>query len=321
MEGILFSLQTTSNMFLTPFFHQVEMSSIMLRLPLKTCLKQKGNREKDLISFRFQVMEVKKSKPRLKIDIFSLSPDGTELYYSLYEDTGDTVYSFSLEDGIEKGVVTADSAPVDMSYYSPRISPNGRMLAFTAVSEESQDSSLFEYELFLLNIDSKEMKQLTDLHASVQSPAFFHNEQKIAFLYQHNRPSQPEQYRLMTVDLESGEPAEISIEALPQSEGGQWFLRALDLSVNSGTIGLLYTLLLVALTLFTRQRLQKIFLPAFVSLGLTIIVFISSFAAAAMMDPWAGIALVMLSAGMMVYTILVFLFALITKLVKKRMMQ
>ncbi|WP_041085813.1 TolB family protein [Jeotgalibacillus soli] len=257
----------------------------------------------------------------MKIDIFSLSPDGTELYYSLYEDTGDTVYSFSLEDGIEKGVVTADSAPVDMSYYSPRISPNGRMLAFTAVSEESQDSSLFEYELFLLNIDSKEMKQLTDLHASVQSPAFFHNEQKIAFLYQHNRPSQPEQYRLMTVDLESGEPAEISIEALPQSEGGQWFLRALDLSVNSGTIGLLYTLLLVALTLFTRQRLQKIFLPAFVSLGLTIIVFISSFAAAAMMDPWAGIALVMLSAGMMVYTILVFLFALITKLVKKRMMQ
>src|SRR5699024_12246624 len=91
-------------------------------------------------------------------------------------------------------------------------------MAITAVSEESQKSSLFKYDLFLMDMDSEKTERLTDLQAAVDSPVFFHYQDTIAFLENTTWSAEPAQYRLRTIDLHDKTLAKIELD-VPKSGG------------------------------------------------------------------------------------------------------
>lgn len=195
------------------------------------------------------------------------------------------------------------------------ISPDNGLVAYTTVSEESKDSSLFEYDLYLKNLKNGDTQRLTDLNSSVVSPVFLNDKKEILFLKYVNWPKEPEEYKLMTVDLETKKLREIALK-LPELKRDNFvMMKAVDNSVNGWTLGILYTVLFMLITLYIKPK--KVFTPAFISLGIGMLTVAASFVFAFMMDPWAGIGVGMLAASLLVCSAVLFIFALILKLYRK----
>src|SRR5699024_184277 len=104
-------------------------------------------------------------KDYFSMDGLSVSKDGKRIFYSEFTGDREVIRAFSLEDKTIKKAVTPKGLSGDQSAYHPQLSPDGQEMAFTAVSEESWYSSLFKYELFLVDMDSEETERLTDLQA------------------------------------------------------------------------------------------------------------------------------------------------------------
>ncbi|PWA12181.1 hypothetical protein DCC39_07030 [Pueribacillus theae] len=268
----------------------------------------------DLFSIEIEDGLVKKltNDDHFSMNNLSISPDGKMLYYSDFDGKEERVYSFS----IENGQVGSDALVLStdgQSYYEPRLSPNGKKLAFTAVSEESQESSTFKYELFLMDLETKQAERLTDFQSAVTSPVFFHKKQKIAFLENANWPKEPAEHRMMMIDLTTHELETVELDT-PQSEGGHWFIQTTDRAVNSLTLAILYTLLLGLISVYLHYRnRRKIYMPAIISFAIAVLAFIASFAVAAMVNPWYGIGLGMLAARIFGCSLIVLLFVFIFK--------
>ncbi|GAE44798.1 hypothetical protein [Mesobacillus boroniphilus] len=92
-------------------------------------------------------------------------------------------------------------------------------------------------------------------------------------------------------------------------------MKTIDYSVNGWTVGLLYTVLLMLITVYVRK--EKVFLPALISLAIGLFTLAASFVVAAALDPWAGIGVGMLAAGLLACTIVLFIFAFAMKLLRK----
>ncbi|GIN21236.1 TolB family protein [Siminovitchia fordii] len=245
----------------------------------------------------------------------SLSPDGQNIYYSEFDGLNERIYSYSLESGkvnTKPSILPAKIAN-KQSFNEPQLSPSGKQLAFTDVSRESQEKSLFKYDLFLLNLETKKMERLTDLKKAVTSPVFFHKENKIAFLENTNWPDEPAEYQLMILNVTTHSLEAVKLDT-PQSKGGNRFIQMLNHTVNSLTLAILYMLLLSLLSVYLHYYYPgKMYLPVTVSLAIGILAFISSFAVAAMVNPWYGIGLGMLAAGILGCSFIVVLFILIFK--------
>jgi hypothetical protein len=264
-------------------------------------------------------------------DLFSVKIDGTSmqqltdrdfntmesLVYStekkeiIFKDFDD-LNAFDLEDQRVYAADFSGKLPADIFHIT--ISPEKNAIAFTTIAEESQDSSLFEYDLFFKDLQNGDIERLTDLNSSVVSPVFFNQKNEILFLEYFNWPKEPEEYRLRTVNLETQQVKEAALE-MPELKASNFAMKALDYSVNSWTVGLLYTVLLMLITVYVFPR--KVFFPSIISLSIGIIAIAASFVVAAMVDPWAGIGVGMLATGILVCTIIVFLFALALKFFKK----
>src|SRR5699024_9412925 len=140
-------------------------------------------------------------KDYFSMDGLSVSKDGKRIFYSEFTGNREVICSFSFEDGTIKKAITQKGIAGDQSAYHPQISSDEKKMALTAVSEESQNSSLFKYDLFLMDMDSEKTERLTDLQAAVDSPVFFHYQDTIAFLENTTWSAEPAQYRLRTIDL------------------------------------------------------------------------------------------------------------------------
>jgi hypothetical protein len=242
----------------------------------------------------------------------SISNDGKQLFYSLFE-TKEELYAFTINEMKELKVETAAGISDDM--YSAVFSQDKKLLAYTAVSEESKNSSLFEYELYLRNTETNETKQLTHLKTSVQSPVFFHHTNNIAFLEYKNWPGDPEQYQLMTVSID-GKPVLIDLD-LPTSEENHWFIKTIDFLLSDIAIAVYYVLLLGGVTVYLQRNSGKVFLPSYISIGLAVLIFISSFVIGAITNPWFGIGLAMVAITVFICSILLLVFAFIVKRIVK----
>lgn len=238
-----------------------------------------------------------------------LSSDGKELYYKDYTD----LYTFNLEKGTESLAALTKNIPKDPFHLT--FSPDGNSIAYTAVSKESMNSSLYEYELFLRDLVSSKSKQLTKLKTAIVSPVFLNKENKIIFLEHTNWSGIPEEYKIMTVDLETEELKEIHLD-LTKEDSGNLVMKTIDNAVNGWSIAILYTLLLFMGTLLCRTG--KIYLPSLISLCLALLGISASFVVAATIDPWMGIGIGTLAAGIMGCTIISFLFAFGMKFYRKR---
>jgi dipeptidyl aminopeptidase/acylaminoacyl peptidase len=264
-------------------------------------------------------------------DLFSVKIDGTSmqqltdrdfntmesLVYAaekkkiIFKDFED-LNAFDLED---QRVYAADfngKLPNDIFYLT--LSPEKNAVAFTTIAEESKDTSLFEYDLFFKDLQTGDTERLTNMNASVVSPVFFNQKNEILFLEYFNWPKEPEKYKLRTVSLETQKVKEVKLE-MPELETSNFAVKAVDYTVNSWTVGMLYTVLLMLVTVYVFPG--KVFLPSIISLSIGMLTIAASFVVAAMYDPWAGIGVGMLATGILVCTIIVFLFALALKFFRK----
>ncbi|RSD28716.1 DPP IV N-terminal domain-containing protein [Mesobacillus subterraneus] len=227
----------------------------------------------------------------------------------LFQDDQD-VLAFDLE---EKRIYQSGfSSKLPNDFFYLTYSPSRNMAAYTAVSNESKDSSLFKYELFLRDFTKDHTKRLTDLNTAVVSPVFFHQQENILFLENVNWPNVPEEYKLMNIDLKTKEMNEINL-GITSSQSRNPVMKAINYTVNGWTVGLLYTLLLLLLTVYVK----KVYLPSLISLAIALLSVAASFIVAAAIDPWAGIGVGMLAAGMLACTIVAFIFAFVWKFIRK----
>ena len=287
-----------------------------IAMPADDFLKPEGEKDNgaDLFTVATEGGEAVKltDKDSFAMDGLAVSADGQTLYYTEFDGV-QKLTAYSLEDGTEntplQGFLRGD-------VYQPEFSPNNKLLAYTAVSEASRDNgSTFEYELFLLETSTGETDKLTSYRASVTSPAFFHEDNRIAFLAQPNWPSQPEDFEVMTVDASTGEILPLRLDVPETTSGFQlailayWFTNPIMMTV-------LYLLLFGLLTVYSKSAKNQVYLPAHASAVLTILVIGGSFAAG-VYDPWMGIGLFMLAGGLTGCTAGIYVFALVYSSLKK----
>ena len=178
---------------------------------------------------------------------------------------------------------------------------------------------MFEYELFLFDIENRQTKRLTNLDSSVVSPRFFKDQNQIAFLENTNWPQDPAKHALKVLDLETEKIDAIEID-LSHPKSNHRLLKTIDIFANGSTVAVLYVILLglfsTYLSFFYSKR--KAYIPAIVSLVLTVLGFISSFVVAMIVDPWYGIGLGMLTAALLVCTLIIFGYTFALNLFLKR---
>lgn len=247
----------------------------------------------------------------------SVTPDGKAIYYNLYNGQKERIFLFSLENSEEKEASISEVLP--KVSYNYQLSPNEDKLAYTTISEESLNRPHFEYELFLIDVEERQPKRLTNLQSSVVSPRFLHHKNQIAFLENTSWPIPPDKHNLYVLDLETEDLQPVEL-ALSTQVSGLWFIKGINQLVNGYTIALLYMILIGLLITYLHQyhEKRKSYAPAIASLILTAIVLISSFFVAIIVDPWIGIGLGMLAVALLVCTLLVFGYAFILNFVSKK---
>ncbi|TYR81489.1 DUF5050 domain-containing protein [Priestia megaterium] len=287
-------------------------------VPAEDFKKREGEQERgfDLYSIDTSSGKQKRltDKNHFSMNSLSSSPDGKQIFYTLFEGENERLYSFSIEGGTENAAAIPKEMPRDL--YHSALSPDGNSLAFTAVSKESQNSSLYEYELFVSNLKSGKTKQLTNLNSSIESPVFFHQQNKIAFLEHINWPADPAQFTLSTIDIDTKKVDAVTLN-IPAEKSEAWLLKSVNRMVNIYTIGGVYTILLALVTVYVHFQFQKKYLIAIISLILSIITLAASFVVAALMDPWYGIGVGGLAAGLFICTIFIFIFSFLLGFVKR----
>ncbi|WP_226675155.1 TolB family protein [Mesobacillus jeotgali] len=281
-------------------------------MPAEEFKKTEGETQEgyDLFSVKIDGSQMEQLTDRdfYTMDSLVFSAEKKEILFKDFDDLN----VFDLED---QRVYTADfSSEMPADIFHLTLSPKLNSLAFTTITDESKDTSLFEYDLFLKDLQNGETQRLTDLNSSVVSPVFFNDKNEILFLEYLNWPQEPEEYKLRTVDIGTKKLKEIRLE-MPDLESSNFVIKAIDYSVNSWTVGLLYTVLLMLITVYVKH--EKVFLPSLISLAIGLLTLAASFVVAVTVDPWAGIGVGMLAAGLLVCTIVLFIFAFVMKLLRK----
>ncbi|GAA3720594.1 hypothetical protein GCM10022378_08200 [Salinicoccus jeotgali] len=194
----------------------------------------------------------------------------------------------------------------------PTLSSDGASLAYTAQAGES-DKGTYIYELFLTDTETEEVEQLTNQDASVMSPAFFNNEERLAFLVQEDWPSEPAVYEIQTISYEGDDMAPLEVE-MPETSGGVDFGTMLDKSINTATLTLLY-LLTFGLAIVYAELHGRTLIPVAASALLTVLVIITMFFG--LDDPWRTIGMMMLSVWLLGCTGVLLVFALLYRKTKR----
>ncbi|UYZ23881.1 TolB family protein [Mesobacillus jeotgali] len=281
-------------------------------MPAEESLKSEGETKEgfDLFSVKIDGSGMQQLTDRDFYTMESLifSAEKKEIIFKDFDD----INAFDLED---QRVYTSDlhgKMPNDV--FNLTLSPERNAVAYTMVAGESKENSLYEYELFYQDLQNGEKKRLTDLNTSVVSPQFFNEENEILFLAYINWPGEPEEYTLRTVNLETKKLEELTLD-MPELQPSNFVMKAIDYSVNSWTVGLLYTVLFMLITVYVFPA--RVFLPSFISLSIGMLTIVASIIVAATVDPWAGIGVGMLATGVLACTIVQFIFAFGLKLYKK----
>jgi Tol biopolymer transport system component len=133
----------------------------------------------------------------------SLTPDGKRLFFN----TGkkERLFNFVNLDQPEKIIsISPDYEKViEDSCYHPLLSPDGQKIVFTARSRGQEvPSAYYQYELFLMDVNTKNTTQLTRLGFDTIPRFFSHDQNKIYFLNDTNWPKKPEILQWMVINID-----------------------------------------------------------------------------------------------------------------------
>lgn len=171
--------------------------------------------EFDIYSIDVSGENMKQLTFRSEYDMSSLgvTADGKSLLVETFKDE-QSVHLFSLEDPTHFETIRPDGnfgSDKAKDIYDATLSPTDEYIAFMAVSSKSSNSNLYEYELFLMDMRSKQVKQLTHLGSHIGNPAFFHTEEKLLAVQNTNWASRPEKYQLWVMNFEGIDLQKIEI--------------------------------------------------------------------------------------------------------------
>ncbi|WP_409296813.1 DUF5050 domain-containing protein [Peribacillus sp. SCS-26] len=243
------------------------------------------------------------------MNTLALSEDGKELYYSLYNGSRETITAYSIERGTEKSAEGSAKLPAES--FAIQVSPDNSQIAYTTISEESRNSSLYEYELHILDKETGETERMTNLRKSVTSPLFFHNGSRIAFLEYENWSATPEKYKFYIQDIDSKKLESISF-SVPSGKPFNGVLYMMSSLVDGRALTILYTILLcLTATYCSFFYPHRRYLPAKAGLALAVAGIAVSIGAAVTGNPWMGIALGMLGAALLGASVVAFLYTFI----------
>lgn len=272
-------------------------------------LAEENERGSDLYTIKTNGKDLKKltKLAELPISDISVSNDGKTIYYSVFNEQQE-LRSYDIETE-ENKVLFKDKFAGNIYY--PVHAPNESLLAYTAVSEPSKERDVFEYELYLYNKENALATKLTNYQKAIESPVFFNNQDRLLFLGQKNWPEEPAKYELITMNYNGGILEKLELD-LPKGDRITSIRVLLDRIINGPVLFVLYVLLFGLWTLYMKDTSKSIYKPAKVS---AVLIGISALGMLALsfFEPWIGIGLTMVLAGLVVATLIVFGFAYVLK--------
>lgn len=255
-------------------------------------------------------------KNHFSMNTLSISPEGDQVYYTLYNGNREQLTSYSLETGTEGPAENSSELPAEA--YSTIISPDGMKLAYTSIAEESQNSSLYEYELYVMDTETRKKERMTDLNTSVIAPMFFHKGERIAFLENTNWPGIPEKYEFMIQELESKKLEPVTFHMPPETPYNR-ALNAMSNLASGTTVSVAYILLMILIiTYLSYFHHSRRYLPAKINLSLVGVGFVITIAVGIGVNPWMGMAFGGVTAFLLGASILAFLYTFILGRLGKR---
>lgn len=279
-------------------------------IPAEDFKKAEGETKEglDLYSVSITGEDIKQLTDRnhFTMNALSISPDGDQVYYSLYNGNREQLTSYSLETGKEGTAEGSGDLPSEA--YTPVVSPDGTKLAYTSVAEESRNSSLFEYELFVMDATSGKKERMTDLNKSVIAPVFFHMGERIAFLENTNWPGSPEKYEFIIQDIGSKELDTVMFQMPPETPFNRVLYVMSNLANGITASGLYILLMILLITYLSSFHTSRRYLPAKVNLALVGVGLIITIAVTFGVNPWMGMAFGALTAFLLGASIVAFLY-------------
>ncbi|MDQ0300452.1 TolB protein [Salibacterium salarium] len=170
-------------------------------------------------------LENKETKRITKFNFYSLSSlqvtdDEKYLTYSFYNEK-DVIQRLNLKN---KNTETISSEPQyesdtgDVSVVgSPAISPDGNTIAFSEVADTS-DIGTFQYEVFTMKTNGKDVEQITNFHEHVTEPVFFPNGEELLVTVDQNFAGRQTDYEYWKISDNGNEQKQIIIEIPDHSQ-------------------------------------------------------------------------------------------------------
>ncbi len=93
-----------------------------------------------------------------------------------------------------------------------QLSPDDRTAAFVAVAPNTQNG--YRYELYLMDLESKNSRQITNLRRCVDSPCFMHSRPRLIFVVNATWPLDTPRYELWAVDTDGTDLSRIDLSVV-----------------------------------------------------------------------------------------------------------
>ncbi|MED1785921.1 hypothetical protein P4V47_00105 [Brevibacillus laterosporus] len=139
----------------------------------------------------------------------SVSSDGQKLFFTKFTNSSDkrdfsqdklSLFATDLQGKTLTSYLPVNDALGTPEMYDVRFSPDEKQISFVAVSLASSNKT-YEYELFTMDLETKQAKQITTLQKHANSPVYFHKQNKLLFLEDIGWPAESS-YQLRTVNTD-----------------------------------------------------------------------------------------------------------------------
>ncbi|MCP8969639.1 TolB family protein [Ectobacillus ponti] len=144
-----------------------------------------------LFSMRPDGSDVREVTSSYYINSLSAAPDGRTLYFiqAKEKEQAPSLYIWDLHTGQERKLPVYDLEIPGV--YDASLSEDGRLLAFSAVSGETLNASVYEYDVYVMEIATSKVTQVTGMKGYAAAPAFLHGSKKLLFSVNPDWPRVP----------------------------------------------------------------------------------------------------------------------------------